>query len=204
MLTNIEDLHSFSSVFIKYTSPTMCSIKPSNLFSVPVSLFSNQKVQFWKNNLRKNGIDMRYFKISKDRIQIFSFNVFWVQEILKNQNVKNFLESKNYDLKGGLQNLLGQLFKRVLTAQNFPHEIGIFLGYPLEDVILFEKQNGKNCKYCGCWKSYSNAEEAKSCCCKYKQCSEFCLAGYKNGLPIQQVIENYKKIFVKQESAISA
>lgn len=99
---------------------------------------------------------------------------------------------------------LCQLFKRVLTAQNFPHEIGIFLGYPLEDVILFEKQNGKNCKYCGCWKSYSNAEEAKSCCCKYKQCSEFCLAGYKNGLPIQQVIENYKKIFVKQESAISA
>ena len=43
------------------------------------------------------------------------------------------------------------------NEQGFPHEIGVILGYPVEDVIEFEKHQGKNCKYCGCWKRYSKA-----------------------------------------------
>lgn len=41
----------------------------------------------------------------------------------------------------------------------FPHEIGLFLGYPPEDVDGFIVNGGKNPLYTGYWKVYQNAQE---------------------------------------------
>lgn len=38
----------------------------------------------------------------------------------------------------------------------FPHEIGVFLGYPLSDVRGFLEDEGRNCAYVGYWKVYDN------------------------------------------------
>ena len=48
---------------------------------------------------------------------------------------------------------------RLLKRTCFPHEIGVFLGYPLEDVKGFIDNKGKNCESCGVWKVYCNREE---------------------------------------------
>lgn len=47
-----------------------------------------------------------------------------------------------------------------LNTKNFPHEIGIFLGYPLDDVIGFIEH--KPYYLVGDWKVYQNVNEAKS------------------------------------------
>ena len=44
----------------------------------------------------------------------------------------------------------------------FPHEIGIFLGYPLADVAGFIRNKGRNCKCIGTWKVYGDAFEKDS------------------------------------------
>ena len=49
---------------------------------------------------------------------------------------------------------------RLAQREDFPHEIGLFLGYPLGDVIGFIKNAGQNCKCVGCWKVYCNECEA--------------------------------------------
>lgn len=41
----------------------------------------------------------------------------------------------------------------------FPHEMGLFLGYPAEDVEGFIKNKGQNALYSGYWKVYENALE---------------------------------------------
>ena len=43
----------------------------------------------------------------------------------------------------------------------FPHEMGIFLGYPLGDVKGFIVHGGKNYLYSGYWKVYENVEETR-------------------------------------------
>ena len=55
-------------------------------------------------------------------------------------------------------------------SKNFPHEIGLFLDYPPDDVIGFiEKREAKNLS-CPCyWKVYGNIEEARMRFMKYKQ-----------------------------------
>ena len=42
-----------------------------------------------------------------------------------------------------------------------PHEIGVFLGYPIYDVMQFISCPNKECRFVGYWKVYENEEVAK-------------------------------------------
>jgi hypothetical protein len=57
--------------------------------------------------------------------------------------------------------LLKTLLRRFAESEDFPHEVGLFLGYPVADVLGFIACKGKDCKFCGTWKVYENVEEAK-------------------------------------------
>ena len=61
------------------------------------------------------------------------------------------------------------LCARLSTGGDFPHEVGLFLGYPVEDVIGFIENKGKNCLCCGCWKCYSNACAAQKAFDKFRK-----------------------------------
>ena len=47
-------------------------------------------------------------------------------------------------MKKTVDGFLRQLSNRLCLEHDFPHEIGIFLGYPLEDVVGFIENQGKN------------------------------------------------------------
>ena len=53
------------------------------------------------------------------------------------------------------------LCARLAQGGAFPHEIGLFLGYPIDDVVAFIANKGRNCLCCGCWKCYTDAEAAR-------------------------------------------
>lgn len=48
-----------------------------------------------------------------------------------------------------------------MRTKDFPHEIGLFLGYPLEDVQGFIENRAEGYKCVGCWKVYGDEEYAK-------------------------------------------
>lgn len=69
---------------------------------------------------------------------------------------------------GDVDACLECLRKKYCTG--FPHEIGVFLGYPPEDVRGFiENRQAQKLSYPCCWKVYGNAEEAVCRFRKYKQ-----------------------------------
>ena len=57
-----------------------------------------------------------------------------------------------------------------MNSEDFPHEIGIFLGYPLGDVIGFIDNAGKNSRCTGCWKVYCNECEAMRTFARFDKC----------------------------------
>ncbi len=71
---------------------------------------------------------------------------------------------------------------------NFPHEIGVFLGYPLEDVIGFVENNGANSLASGCWKVYANVEEAIECFARYKECARCFEERYEAGDSLESLM----------------
>ena len=80
------------------------------------------------------------------------------------------------------------LRRKVNTEKDFPHEIGVFLGYPLEDVKAFIATNGQNCTACGEWKVYHDEKSAQYIFCKYKHCKEIYMKVYCGGRKLSDML----------------
>ena len=74
----------------------------------------------------------------------------------------------------------GRLFSR-------SEKIGLFLGYPPEDVIGFIENDAKNYKYCGMWKVYGNISKAKETFATFKKCTGNFENRHRNGVSIREL-----------------
>ena len=86
-----------------------------------------------------------------------------------------------------IDSVLAHLKERLSINEEFPHEIGVFLGYPLEDVMGFIHHNGKNFQLSGMWKVYGNKEDAEEKFGKYKKCTDIYLRLWNSGRSVQQL-----------------
>ena len=82
-----------------------------------------------------------------------------------------------------MEQLLRCLSRRLRQSEGFPHEIGVFLGYPLEDVIGFCRHKGEGCKLCGYWKVYGDVDHAKRCFAAFDCCRDAPYARLLSGSP---------------------
>lgn len=188
---NIEE------VFLRCSAQTICGIKPANLFPVPVEQFNKSILKRWKRIASSQGLSICVYKNSSRIVMIFIYDFLWIRKILGDFFVQFYLAGKDYFSPWDTTRTLRQLIDRLKGNVSFPHEVGIFLGYPIEDVISFEENHGKFCKYCGYWKSYCNPEDARECCDRYRQCSQMCMQWFDEGYSIPQIIKKYKKFTVE-------
>ena len=83
---------------------------------------------------------------------------------------------------------LDRLKSRVAECkEGFPHEIGVFLNYPLGDVIGFIENKGHNYKCKGCWKVYCNECETQKTFQRYQKCRNVYLRLWKQGRSVLQL-----------------
>lgn len=182
-----------NQIFIKCSSHTICGIKPANLFTVPLNQFSETEFNNWKIIINNLGLSVCSFKSQQDTMMFFVYDKNWIKRILNHKNVNQYLNKKGYSENFCAEEYLQELFNRLCSSSEFPHEVGIFLGYPIEDVIYFEKNQGSRCKYCGYWKSYCNPEQAKKYCRLFKECTQMCTKWFEEGYSVPQIIRKYKK-----------
>ena len=117
----------------------------------------------------KRGFGVKLFKIEKTGSLIYVYNKKKLSEHLFDDENKKFLEEEGYGY-ASLEEAMTQLRVR-LKGEDFPHEIGVFLGYPLEDVKGFINNPYSGYKILGYWKVYSNEEETAKIFERYKRCS---------------------------------
>lgn len=80
-----------------------------------------------------------------------------------------------------LVRLLNHLKMRMVSCDGFPHEIGLFLGYPLPDVLGFINNQGQNYLLSGYWKVYSDAEQRKKTFARFTACRNYLCKHILNG-----------------------
>lgn len=93
-------------------------------------------------------------------------------------------------------NSLDYVFERLLNRfkgfyeqkDEFPHELGLILNYPLEDVKGFIGNNGENCLACRYWKVYSNLNEALKIFEQFDKAYETCIYEVVNGFNLKEMI----------------
>lgn len=188
---------SFEETVIHCSAPALCGIKPASLFSMDSKSFEKErkKILGWQNDFAKSR---RYFvqvKKEDERCLVFVFDRNLLEKIITDEKNKSYLISKGYSDKNGLNGILCELFHRLAFEVDFPHEVGLFLGYPLEDVVGFEKDRS-GYKYSGIWKVYGNRAEAEKKMQLYRTCSELCMKWLGKGLSVPMVARKYEKIGV--------
>ncbi len=186
---------SFEQVLIKCGAPVFCGVKPANLFSVNIDLYGNEfkKLLELSSCLSEAGIFMVPIRKAENRMLLFVYD----KKLLKNQFSKkaaiSYLKEKKYPVEKGFDSILLELFSRLLSGGEFPHEVGFFLGYPLEDVVQFERNNGSGFKFLGDWKVYGNIDSARIQMSEYSKCRNFCSMQLEKGISVFQSAKNYKE-----------
>ena len=87
-----------------------------------------------------------------------------LKKILEKEVNRRFFRAMGYR-SFSLPAVLNQIRVRLAAHRDgegeYPHELGILLGYPLEDVRGFIRYKGKNYLYSGYWKVYGDVEKAR-------------------------------------------
>lgn len=174
---------SFEKSLIWHAAPTLASLKIANLYSFKFSSDTECMQTINQFNLLMNpkGIYIELLKNAGDFYLIYVYRKSHLQKQLENPEVHELLVKYGYPATYVITEYLNILKQRLERKADFPHEIGLFLGYPVADVKAFIKNKGQNCVACGDWKVYGDEEAAKCLFCKYKHCREVYLSVYGSG-----------------------
>ena len=86
-----------------------------------------------------------------------------------------------------VESYLTHLADRVSSSKEFPHEIGIFLGYPMEDVLGFIREGGKNYKLSGMWKVYGDRDKACRLFTMFEHCARVYEKVFQSGRSLRDL-----------------
>jgi hypothetical protein len=181
---------SFEEIFVHHTSATLKGFKAGSLFSYRPSCgeaFEERLIMLDKT-LSAKGVRVCMIDGNRSSKQILVYQAGMIEDMLSQPGFKCYLCQLGYPVEQGYEANVAHLLAKMEKWQDFPHEIGIFLGYPLEDVLGFIANKGKNYALCGPWKVYAQPEKAKERFDLFQRCREHCLKCLLQGQSVLQLI----------------
>lgn len=173
---------------VEHCSPTLAGLKTANLFSVRFSDEEelNSHISQCKKSFQDKGVSLILLKKKAGMALIYVCRREKLQKDLQKNGVKEFLKKYGYE-NTDVEEAIACLKTRLNLEEKFPHEIGLFLGYPLGDVIGFIENAGKNSKCAGCWKVYCNECETMKLFEKFKKCTRIYTKLWRQGISVEKL-----------------
>lgn len=182
------------SAVVQYCAPTLAGIKTGSLFSCACQPGKSVPgdVQLLDARLSAKGLRALPLGRKRNRLLVYVFRPADLKRDLSNPAVHQLMESYGYQPEHPDQ-CLRHLISRLKDDGSFPHEIGVFLGYPPEDVIGFIENHASNALYTGVWKVYGNVEQAKRTFEKYRVCTAVLADRIRRGESLEQLVTAVRK-----------
>ena len=180
---------------IAQAAPTLAGIKTGSLFSCPDEGRAALTEELRELNRRfvPRGLCVIPLCRTRSRTLLYVFRPEQLSRDLADDEALRLLRELGYrDTR--CQSCLMELMRRLQAGNEFPHEIGLFLSYPPEDVRGFMEHGGKNCKCVGCWKVYGDEAASRKRFGAYRKCTESYLRQHARGVSVDRlVVDNTKK-----------
>lgn len=176
---------NLDKLLIEFCAPVLMGVKPANLFRYssegPGKV--HQEIQSWNESLNKFGINLVIIKECpvNNLYLIYAYRKKLLEPILVDNDNQSFLKKYGYHPNDSLDKQLNVLSSHLCPKNEFPHEIGIFLGYPLKDVVGFIENHGHNYLYSDYWLVYSNLNKTIELFDMYHDCTSYCINRFKCG-----------------------
>lgn len=183
---------------IKFSAPTLAGIKTASMYSAKCHKEKIEKeILMLNKRLNPRGVFLHLMKVQNGRALIYIYRPDSLIKDLTKPEVGGILKTLGYQFDT-VEEAINILKKRIIANKEFPHEIGLFLGYPIEDVIGFMSDDAKKYKLAGCWKVYGDEKKAEKLFEKYRKCTCIYTECLINGASIEKLAvkrrENYAYI----------
>jgi len=184
------------NLIIKHCAPTLAGLKTGNLFTAAYETKEqlDKEIAHLNERLACRGIRVVRLRARMGRALIYIYRPAKLAGDLDRREAREILAQFGYTEAGKTTECINRLSQRICSCSDFPHEIGLFLGYPTEDVKGFIERGGQDCKACGYWKVYGDVSAAEEMFRKYEKCTCVYLKCLEQGRPFEKLAVRKAKI----------
>lgn len=202
-LNNMEERECIEKFLIYNTSLVISKAKPSATITLKKGIDSiyEKWVKYGENFLKSINIKYINLRECENALIILIYDEKELSNYIFKKENKSFLEKLGYSEKNDLNAYL-KMLKGRYEKFNCPHELGVFLGYPLDDVKDFMNCSNKKCLACGYWRVYNDYDSAKEIFSTYDMIKEKVVNFILKGDSTQNVLYNLKNIITNSEGII--
>ena len=154
-------------------------------------LFLNDKeLAIISMKLHNTNISLIILCTCKKRHLVMVYRAKELEEHLRSKEVSDYLREFGYRRDDFISNLI-RLHQRMNGFYNkmkeFPHEVGVFLGYPICDIKGFLENKGERYLHSGYWKIYGNLEETRKKFLSYDEARETAIDEFLSGRELESI-----------------
>ena len=180
----------FEHTLAWHCAPSLTGIKAADLICwEPPHTGAGELLDHYTKLLADCGVQLRILRPCGSRLRILVFRPVRLEQCLSQQDVRSALAKEGYPVGASID--VGALLTHLccrLEQKEFPHEIGLFLGYPVADVEGFRIYGGRNWKLSGCWKVYGDVDYARHMFARFLCCRQALTRRLEDGLRLDQIL----------------
>ena len=185
MLSGMDNMKSLQVQLILQCAPFLKGIKIACILNI-----TEENSRELYEILEGTGIKFKILTRNHGKCLVLLYRRESFSRYLKRTDVREFLGSYGYeDVEP--EKMLERLSKRVCQYSDgeicFPHEIGAFLDYPIDDVKCFIEKDGKDSLFSGYWTVYNNPGRAKMIFWAYDKAKTSAVNEYLIGKNIRDI-----------------
>ncbi len=158
-------------LLVRHCAPTMAGIKTAAMFNYHYEDEHqlHRSVCNFNKIITPKGMRMLILRRNNNTALIYVYRPNMLENDLSDSLGKSILDERGYPTNN-VNRCLNELRNRLSQSSEFPHEIGLFLGYPPEDVKGFIDNKAESAKCVGFWKVYGDEKSAEEKFHQYRQC----------------------------------
>ena len=176
-----------NETLIRCCAPTMACLKTGNMFNCAFDSRKQMTEELRKLNLQLShkGLRILLLRWRDGKALLYLYRPKLLERDLRDPLSRKLLSECGYTC-GNANGCLARLITRLHTEENFPHEVGLFLGYPPADVDGFMHRKDE-CKLCGLWKVYDDVQGAIRQFARCRRCTEVYLDCLSRGFSLEKL-----------------
>ena len=176
-------------ILIRQGAPTLAGIKTGSLFPCPCEDREDLLADIRRLNrlLVPKGLCLLPIRFLEGQALLYLYRPAELRRDLQDALASELLRQAGY-ANESCARCVAQLIRRFRESGEFPHEVGLFLSYPPEDVKGFIDNNAANFKYSGLWKVYGDENLAKAMFEKFRKCTDIYCRMWQAGVSLDRLV----------------
>ena len=187
-----DELEYLICKILFHGAPTLFGGKTASLISFKHNRKRNA-LKLWDQHRKeiKKHIPLNFCELSRDEkhVVVLFYHSTRLGKNLQKHECSCFLKEYGYVCPNNINHSLKTLRQRYMNC--CPHEIGVFLGYPLDDVKIFASGQKADPIIIGYWKVYSKVNEALKTFARYDKARENVSSSLVDGMHPMQILQQH-------------